>query len=132
MVELASSLDEQPMRRHAVSLPRGSGSQHGGAGGTQALGVAVDLGPQSVARCVREAGVGFMYAPRYHPAMAAVRRVRKELGVTTPPPPCDTNRQCHTHFLLSLCRVREAAGSCTRCGLWISESSAQEATSSYP
>ncbi len=48
----------------------------------QALGVAVDLGPQSVARCVREAGVGFMYAPRYHPAMAAVRHVRKELGVS--------------------------------------------------
>ncbi len=30
----------------------------------QALGVEVDIGPQSVARCVEEAGVGFMYAPR--------------------------------------------------------------------
>lgn len=30
----------------------------------QALGVEVDLGPQSIARCVEEAGVGFMYAPR--------------------------------------------------------------------
>lgn len=49
---------------------------------SQALGVAVDLGPNSVARCVEEAGVGFMYAPRYHPAMAAVRQVRKELGVS--------------------------------------------------
>lgn len=48
----------------------------------QALGVAVDLGPQSVTRCIAEAGVGFMYAPRYHPAMAAVRQVRKDLGVT--------------------------------------------------
>ena len=34
----------------------------------QALGVEVDIGPQSVARCVEEAGVGFMYAPRYDPA----------------------------------------------------------------
>lgn len=33
-------------------------------GSVQALGVEVDIGPQSVARCVEEAGVGFMYAPR--------------------------------------------------------------------
>ena len=52
--------------------------------GVQALGVAVDLGPQSVARCVKEAGVGFMFAPRYHPAMAAVRQIRKDLGVSMP------------------------------------------------
>ena len=44
--------------------------------------MAVDLGPQSVARCVKEAGVGFMFAPRYHPAMAAVRQIRKDLGVS--------------------------------------------------
>jgi len=55
----------------------------GSADVLEALGVAVDLGPQSVARCVKEAGVGFMYAPRYHPAMATVRQVRKELGVRT-------------------------------------------------
>ena len=61
--------------------------------GVQALGVAVDLGPQSVARCVKEAGVGFMFAPRYHPAMAAVRQIRKDLGVSVllfTQPGCDT------------------------------------------
>lgn len=43
----------------------------------QALGVAVELGPQGVARCIEEAGVGFMFAPTYHPAMKAVVPVRK-------------------------------------------------------
>jgi Glycosyl transferase family, a/b domain len=66
----------------------------------QALGVAVDLGPQSVARCVKEAGVGFMFAPRYHPAMAAVRQIRKDLGVSV---------LAWLHAWLSLTRVRMAA-----------------------
>lgn len=30
----------------------------------QALGIAVDIGPEGVARCLREAGIGFMFAPR--------------------------------------------------------------------
>ena len=47
------------------------------------MGVAVELGPEGVARCVREAGVGFMYAPRFHPAMAAVVPVRRSLKVRT-------------------------------------------------
>ena len=45
------------------------------------MGIAVELGPEGVARCVREAGVGFMYAPRFHPAMAAVVPVRRSLKV---------------------------------------------------
>lgn len=45
----------------------------------QALGVAIDLGPDGVAACLRESNVGFMYAPRYHPAMRAVRPVRAAL-----------------------------------------------------
>ena len=51
----------------------------------QAMGIAVDLGPEGVARCVREAGVGFMMAPRYHPAMAAVVPVRRSLKVRREP-----------------------------------------------
>jgi anthranilate phosphoribosyltransferase len=47
----------------------------------EALGVAIDLGPQGVAECIQQAGVGFMYAPRYHPAMKAVRPVRSALKV---------------------------------------------------
>ena len=45
------------------------------------MGIAVELGPEGVARCIREAGVGFMMAPRYHPAMAAVVPVRRSLKV---------------------------------------------------
>ena len=48
----------------------------------QAMGIAVELGPEGVARCIREAGVGFMMAPRYHPAMAAVVPVRRSLKVS--------------------------------------------------
>jgi len=47
----------------------------------QALGVAIDLGPEGVARCVDLTGVGFMFAPRYHPAMKVVRPVRSALKV---------------------------------------------------
>ncbi len=47
----------------------------------QALDVCIDLGPKGVEACLREAGVGFMYAPRYHPAMKAVRSVRGALKV---------------------------------------------------
>ena len=53
---------------------------------TQAMGIAVELGPEGVARCIHEAGVGFMMAPRYHPAMAAVVPVRRSLKVRAVPP----------------------------------------------
>jgi len=55
----------------------------GAADVVEALGVAMDLGPTGVAACVDEASVGFMYAPRYSPAMARVRPVRSALGVRT-------------------------------------------------
>ena len=49
----------------------------------EALGVAIELGPEGVARCVAEAGMGFCFAQRFHPAMRFVGPVRKELGVPT-------------------------------------------------
>jgi anthranilate phosphoribosyltransferase len=49
----------------------------------EALGVVIDLGPTGVARCVEEAGIGFCFAPRYHPAMRHAIPVRRELGVPT-------------------------------------------------
>lgn len=55
----------------------------GSADVLEALGVAIDLGPEGVSRCVDEAGVGFMFAPRYHPAMKVVRPVRAALKVRT-------------------------------------------------
>lgn len=50
---------------------------------TQALDIAVEMSPDQVARCIDEVGVGFMYAPTYHPAMKAVVPVRKALKVRT-------------------------------------------------
>ena len=55
----------------------------GSADVLDALGVAVDLGPEGVAKCVEEVGMGFMFAPRYHPSMKAVAPVRKALKVRT-------------------------------------------------
>jgi anthranilate phosphoribosyltransferase len=45
--------------------------------------VVIDLGPEGVARCIDEAGMGFCFAPRYHPAMRFAAPVRRELGVPT-------------------------------------------------
>ena len=49
----------------------------------EALGVAVDIEPAVVERCIAEAGFGFLFAPRFHPAMKAVAPIRRELGVPT-------------------------------------------------
>ncbi|HKZ97314.1 MAG TPA: anthranilate phosphoribosyltransferase [Hyphomicrobiaceae bacterium] len=48
-----------------------------------ALGVKLDVAPAAIARAIREAGVGFMWAPMHHPAMKAWAAVRAELGVRT-------------------------------------------------
>ncbi len=62
---------------------RAASSQTGSADVLEALGVNVELGPEAVARCVDEAGIGFCFAPRYHPAMRFAAPTRRELGVAT-------------------------------------------------
>jgi anthranilate phosphoribosyltransferase len=62
---------------------RASSSLAGSADVLEALGVVIDLGPEGVARCIEEAGMGFCFAPRYHPAMRYAAPVRRELGVPT-------------------------------------------------
>ncbi|CAI9767338.1 unnamed protein product [Fraxinus pennsylvanica] len=62
---------------------RSSSSACGSADVLEALGVAIDLDPEGVSRCVIEAGIGFMMAPIYHPAMKIVRPIRKKLKVKT-------------------------------------------------
>jgi anthranilate phosphoribosyltransferase len=62
---------------------RAASSQAGSADVLEALGVVIDLGPEGVARCIEEAGIGFCFAPRYHPAMRHAIPVRRELGVPT-------------------------------------------------
>jgi len=62
---------------------RAASSSVGTADVLEALGVAVDLGPAGVARCVAEVGMGFCFASRFHPAMRFAAPVRRELGVPT-------------------------------------------------
>uniref|UniRef100_A0A5B7B460 anthranilate phosphoribosyltransferase n=1 Tax=Davidia involucrata TaxID=16924 RepID=A0A5B7B460_DAVIN len=62
---------------------RSSSSACGSADVLEALGVAIDLEPEGVTRCVKVAGIGFMMAPIYHPAMKIVSPVRKKLKVKT-------------------------------------------------
>jgi anthranilate phosphoribosyltransferase len=53
------------------------------AGLLEALGVAAELGPTGVARCLDEVGMAFCFAPRFHPAMRHAAPVRRELGIPT-------------------------------------------------
>jgi anthranilate phosphoribosyltransferase len=62
---------------------RAASSAVGTADVLEALGVAIEIGPEGVARCVAEAGMGFCFAQRFHPAMRFVGPVRKEIGVPT-------------------------------------------------
>ncbi len=62
---------------------RGASSACGSADVLEELGVRIDLGPEGVATCVAEAGIGFMFAPRFHPAMKHAAPVRRELGIRT-------------------------------------------------
>ncbi len=62
---------------------RAASSQSGSADVLEALGVAIELGPDAVKRCIEETGIGFCFAPRFHPAMRFVAPVRRELGVQT-------------------------------------------------
>ncbi|MCB5190683.1 anthranilate phosphoribosyltransferase [Methylobacillus arboreus] len=62
---------------------RAASSKSGSADVLEALGVNIGLTPEQVARCVDEAGIGFMFAPNHHAAMKYAAPVRRELGVRT-------------------------------------------------
>ncbi|HET9077272.1 MAG TPA: anthranilate phosphoribosyltransferase [Acidimicrobiales bacterium] len=62
---------------------RAASSRAGSADVLEELGVVIDLGPAGVARCIAETGIGFCFAPRYHPAMRHAIPIRRELGVPT-------------------------------------------------
>ena len=62
---------------------RSVSSKSGSADAMEALGIHINLSPEAIARCIAEAGIGFMFAPNHHPAMKNVAPVRKELGVRT-------------------------------------------------
>ena len=62
---------------------RAASSQTGSADVLEALGVAIDLPPEAVVRCIEETGFGFFLAPRFHPGFRHVAPIRRELGVRT-------------------------------------------------
>jgi anthranilate phosphoribosyltransferase len=62
---------------------RALSSRSGAADVLSSLGVKIDLSPDDVGRCIREAGIGFMFAPAHHPAMKNVNPSRVELATRT-------------------------------------------------
>ena len=62
---------------------RALSSKSGAADTLAALGVKLEIGPESISRCIGEAGVGFMFAPQHHSAMKHVGPSRVELGTRT-------------------------------------------------
>ncbi len=59
---------------------RGITSKSGGADVLEALGIRIDLPAEEFRACIAKAGVGFMFAPRYHPAFRSVVAARKSLA----------------------------------------------------
>lgn len=59
---------------------RGITSPCGGADVLEALGVRIDLSPERFGECVRQTGLGFLFAPAWHPAFKAIVPVRKRLA----------------------------------------------------
>ncbi|WP_315928038.1 anthranilate phosphoribosyltransferase [Mesorhizobium sp. SP-1A] len=69
-----------PVAKHGN---RGLSSQTGTADVLTRLGVNIELPPEAIGRCIKEAGIGFMFAPSHHPAMKHVGPIRVELGTRT-------------------------------------------------
>jgi anthranilate phosphoribosyltransferase len=62
---------------------RSVSSKSGSADVLEAAGIRLDIAPEEVAQCVREVGVGFMFAPGHHAAMKHAIGPRREMGVRT-------------------------------------------------
>ena len=69
-----------PVAKHGN---RALSSKSGTADALSQLGVKLDIDPQTISRCIREAGIGFMFAQIHHPAMRHVGSARVELGART-------------------------------------------------
>ncbi len=69
-----------PVAKHGN---RAASSSSGAADVLEALGVAIDLPAPAVARCVGDAGIGFFFAPVFHPGMRHAGAPRREMGIAT-------------------------------------------------
>jgi len=62
---------------------RAMSSSCGSADALEALGIKIDVEPSLMAESIKTTGIGFLYAPLYHPVLAEVASIRKEIGVRT-------------------------------------------------
>jgi anthranilate phosphoribosyltransferase len=62
---------------------RAATSPCGSADILEALGVKIDPGPEAVAACIEKTGIGFMFAPAFHPAMKHAAQTRRDIGIRT-------------------------------------------------
>jgi anthranilate phosphoribosyltransferase len=69
-----------PIAKHGA---RSASSLTGSADVLKALGVNIEVGADCVTRCIKKAGIGFMFAPSHHPGLKHVAPVRRELGIKT-------------------------------------------------
>jgi anthranilate phosphoribosyltransferase len=69
-----------PVAKHGN---RSISSRSGSADVLAALGVNIECAPETVARCIEQCGLGFMFAPVHHPTSRHVTEVRRELGIRT-------------------------------------------------
>jgi anthranilate phosphoribosyltransferase len=69
-----------PVAKHGN---RALSSRSGAADVLTSLGVKIDIPPETISACIRDAGIGFMFAPSHHPAMKHVGPTRVELGTRT-------------------------------------------------
>ncbi len=80
MASIVAAAAGVPVVKHGN---RAASSLSGGADTLEALGVRIDLGPDEVARSVAEVGIGFAFAPQFHPSYRHAGAVRREIGVPT-------------------------------------------------
>ncbi|WP_116101478.1 anthranilate phosphoribosyltransferase [Amycolatopsis thermalba] len=80
MASLVTAAAGVPVVKHGN---RAASSKAGTADVLEALGVAIDLPPEGVQRCVEELGIGFCFAPVFHPGFRHAGAPRRELGVPT-------------------------------------------------
>jgi anthranilate phosphoribosyltransferase len=80
MASLVVAAAGAPVVKHGN---RGASSKSGAADVLEALGIVFDLSPAGVERSVAELGIGFCFAPAFHPALRHASATRRELGVST-------------------------------------------------
>jgi anthranilate phosphoribosyltransferase len=80
MAAVVAAAAGAPVAKHGN---RAASSSSGSADVLEALGVVIDLPAPGVARCVREAGIGFFFAPVFHPGFRHTGAPRREMGIGT-------------------------------------------------